>query len=112
MREDSVNKEDSSPMTEATNRRDDAVSRTAVDELAREYEADGLPFTRVTVVRREAPVSADVGDSPIATTLSGLPGALSYDVTRLAAAADDGGAVASDARRADVDAADEVLVGE
>jgi xanthine dehydrogenase accessory factor len=45
-----------------------AVSPSRVDDLAREYEAAGEPFARVTVVRREPPVSANVGDRAIVTS--------------------------------------------
>ena len=74
MKDDSVEQEDSSTMTEPAERRDDAASPTTVDELAREYEAEGRPFARVTVVRREAPVSANVGDRAIITTDGDLVG--------------------------------------
>jgi xanthine dehydrogenase accessory factor len=47
--------------------RGDAASPARVDELAREYEAAGEPFARVTVVRREPPVSANVGDRALVT---------------------------------------------
>jgi xanthine dehydrogenase accessory factor len=47
--------------------RDAAASPETVDRVAREYTEAGRPFARVTVVRREAPVSAHVGDRAIVT---------------------------------------------
>jgi xanthine dehydrogenase accessory factor len=47
--------------------RADAPSARQVRERARELERDGRPYARVTVVRREAPVSAHVGDSAVVT---------------------------------------------
>jgi len=49
------------------NERADAPSARQVRERARELERDGRPYARVTVVRREAPVSAHVGDSALVT---------------------------------------------
>jgi xanthine dehydrogenase accessory factor len=47
--------------------RDAAASPETVDRVAREFTKAGRPFARVTVVRREAPVSAHVGDRAIIT---------------------------------------------
>ncbi|AUV82423.1 xanthine dehydrogenase [Salinigranum rubrum] len=47
--------------------RDAAASPETVDRVAREFTKEGRPFARVTVVRREAPVSAHVGDRAIIT---------------------------------------------
>jgi len=47
--------------------RTDVPSATQVRDRARELERDGRPYARVTVVRREAPVSAHVGDSALVT---------------------------------------------
>lgn len=47
--------------------RADAASPASVDRLARQYAEQGRPFARVTVVRREPPVSANVGDRAIVT---------------------------------------------
>lgn len=47
--------------------RDAAASPETVDRVAREFTEAGRPFVRVTVVRREAPVSAHVGDRAVIT---------------------------------------------
>lgn len=52
----------------------DAAPREAVDRLARRLEAEGKPYARVTVVRREPPVSATVGDRAIVTPDGELTG--------------------------------------
>lgn len=54
--------------------RADAAAPETVDRLAREYAAAGRPFARVTVVRREPPVSANVGDRAIVTPDGDLVG--------------------------------------
>ncbi|WP_318569053.1 XdhC family protein [Salinigranum marinum] len=54
--------------------RADAASRETVDRLARQYTEQGQPFARVTVVRREPPVSARVGDRAIVTPDGELTG--------------------------------------
>lgn len=54
--------------------RADAASRETVDRLARQYTEQGRPFARVTVVRREPPVSARVGDRAIVTSDGELTG--------------------------------------
>jgi xanthine dehydrogenase accessory factor len=54
--------------------RADAASRETVDRLARQYTEQGRPFARVTVVRREPPVSARVGDRAIVTPDGELTG--------------------------------------
>ncbi|WP_136601737.1 XdhC family protein [Salinigranum halophilum] len=47
--------------------RDAAASPETVDRVARQYTEQGRPFARVTVVRREPPVSAHVGDRAVIT---------------------------------------------
>jgi len=47
--------------------RAEAPSSEHVRERARELERAGQPYARVTVVRREPPVSANVGDSAVVT---------------------------------------------
>jgi xanthine dehydrogenase accessory factor len=54
--------------------RADAASQETVDRLARQYTEEGRPFARVTVVRREPPVSARVGDRAIVTLDGDLTG--------------------------------------
>ncbi|WP_380675678.1 XdhC family protein [Salinigranum sp. GCM10025319] len=54
--------------------RSDAASQETVDRLARQYTEEGRPFARVTVVRREPPVSARVGDRAIVTLDGDLTG--------------------------------------
>ena len=54
--------------------RADAASQETVDRLARQYAEEGRPFARVTVVRREPPVSARVGDRAIVTLDGDLTG--------------------------------------
>lgn len=46
---------------------EDPTDGEDVDALAAEFEREGRPFARVTVVRREPPVSANVGDSALVT---------------------------------------------
>lgn len=57
-----------------TDSRGDAAIPEEVDRLAREFEAEGRPFARVTVVRREAPVSSNVGDRALVTPDGDLVG--------------------------------------
>ncbi|WP_435348486.1 XdhC family protein [Haloarchaeobius sp. HRN-SO-5] len=52
---------------EGADDRADAASREQVDRLESDLRSDGRPFARVTVVRREAPVSATVGDRAVVT---------------------------------------------
>lgn len=47
--------------------RADAASPSKVEELAREFDGRGRPYAKVTVVRREPPVSANVGDRALVT---------------------------------------------
>jgi len=54
--------------------RAEAPSSEHVRERARELERAGQPYARVTVVRREPPVSANVGDSAIVTSDGELVG--------------------------------------
>jgi xanthine dehydrogenase accessory factor len=54
--------------------RADAASPATIDRLARQYVAENRPFARVTVVRREPPVSARVGDRAIVTADGDLTG--------------------------------------
>lgn len=75
----------------------DAVGQDRVAALAREYERAGRPFARVTVVRREPPVSANVGDRALVTPDGDLTGwiggaacAQSIAVEEATAALDDG----------------------
>lgn len=51
-----------------------AGARDRVEEVAAEFEAAGRPYARATVVRREAPVSANVGDSALVTADGDLVG--------------------------------------
>lgn len=51
----------------APERPDDAPARDALEAEARELAARGEPFVRATVVRREPPVSANVGDRGLVT---------------------------------------------
>lgn len=48
-------------------RRADAASPEKVEALARQFDERGHPYAKVTVVRREAPVSANVGDRALVT---------------------------------------------
>jgi xanthine dehydrogenase accessory factor len=62
--------DDTDPDTEPTTdspTRDAAASPETVDRVARQYSESGRPFARVTVVRREPPVSAHVGDRALVT---------------------------------------------
>jgi xanthine dehydrogenase accessory factor len=66
-------------MTDDTPRDEPKAEETAaspedVQRLAREFEAAGRPYARVTVVRREPPVSATVGDSALVTPDGDLVG--------------------------------------
>lgn len=67
-------------MTDQTNTdetvtgRDDAATSDEVDRLAEELREAGRPFARVTVVRREPPVSANVGDRALVTAEGDLHG--------------------------------------
>jgi xanthine dehydrogenase accessory factor len=54
--------------------RADAAAPEQVERLAAEYLRTGRPFARVTVVRREPPVSAVVGDRAIVTDDGDLVG--------------------------------------
>jgi xanthine dehydrogenase accessory factor len=54
--------------------RADAASPATIDRLARQYVAENRPFARVTVVRREPPVSARVGDRAVVTADGDLTG--------------------------------------
>ncbi|WP_192918594.1 XdhC family protein [Salinigranum salinum] len=54
--------------------RADAASSATIDRLARQYVAENRPFARVTVVRREPPVSARVGDRAVVTADGDLTG--------------------------------------
>lgn len=83
--------------TEDGESRADAVGQDRVAALAREYERAGRPFARVTVVRREPPVSANVGDRALVTPDGDLTGwiggaacAQSIAVREATAALDDG----------------------
>jgi xanthine dehydrogenase accessory factor len=51
-----------------------AATPDRVDRLAAEYRAAGRPFALVTVVRREAPVSAHVGDRAVVTPDGSITG--------------------------------------
>lgn len=53
---------------EGSHSRDAAASPETVDRVAREFAEAGRPFARVTVVRREPPVSAHVGDRALITS--------------------------------------------
>lgn len=53
---------------------DDPASPAAVDRLARELRERGERFVRATVVRREPPVSANVGDRAVVTADGDLRG--------------------------------------
>lgn len=55
-------------------RRPDAASPGDVARLEQTYLAEGRPFARVTVVRREPPVSAHVGDRALVTLDGELTG--------------------------------------
>lgn len=46
----------------------DAASPEKVERIAHEFREAGQPYARVTVVRREPPVSANVGDRALVTT--------------------------------------------
>jgi len=77
--------------------RADAASRAAVDRLAESLRERGRPFALVTVVRREPPVSANVGDRAVVTPDGELTGwvggaacAHSIAVKEALAAIDDG----------------------
>jgi xanthine dehydrogenase accessory factor len=59
---------------EAPESRDAAASPERVDRLAARYAEQGRPFARVTVVRREPPVSAHVGDRAVVTADGDLTG--------------------------------------
>ncbi len=48
-------------------RRADAASPEKVEALASQYDERGRPYAKVTVVRREGPVSANVGDRALVT---------------------------------------------
>lgn len=52
---------------DAAQSRADAASPETVARLAREFQEEGRPFARATVVRREPPVSANVGDRALVT---------------------------------------------
>lgn len=52
----------------------DTASPESVAQAAAEFEAQGKPYARATVVRREAPVSANVGDRALVTAEGGLVG--------------------------------------
>jgi xanthine dehydrogenase accessory factor len=68
---------DHTPGTEDTGSDDaetNAVSTERVDRLAAEHRAAGRPFASVTVVRREPPVSAEVGDRALVTPDGDLTG--------------------------------------
>jgi xanthine dehydrogenase accessory factor len=72
--------------------RADAASPAQVDELERDLREAGDPFARVTVVRREPPVSTNVGDRAIVTADGDLVGwiggaACAQSVTKKEAAA-------------------------
>jgi len=54
--------------------REGAASAAAVERRAAELAAAGRPFARVTVVRREPPVSANVGDRAVVTPDGALTG--------------------------------------
>ena len=58
----------------AVTSRADAPSAEQVRERAHELERAGQPFARATVVRREPPVSANVGDSAVVTPDGDLVG--------------------------------------
>ena len=63
---------DGPPDDELTER--DATSPEKVDRLAREWREAGRSFAMVTVVRREPPVSANVGDRALVTPDGNLVG--------------------------------------
>jgi xanthine dehydrogenase accessory factor len=52
----------------------DAASPEKVERVAHEFREAGRPFARVTVVRRESPVSANVGDRALVTPEGDLIG--------------------------------------
>ena len=62
------------PPTHEAARDGDATSPEKVDRVAREFREAGRPFALVTVVRREPPVSATVGDRALVTADGDLVG--------------------------------------
>ncbi len=60
---------DAGPMTDNTGHGEhsNAASPAKVEDVAAEFDAQGQPYARVTVVRREPPVSANVGDRALVT---------------------------------------------
>lgn len=58
---------DDTSTDEGDSDRADAASPEKVEQVAAEFDAEGRPYARVTVVRREAPVSANVGDRALVT---------------------------------------------
>jgi xanthine dehydrogenase accessory factor len=58
---------DATPSDAGDPGRADAASPEKVEQVATEFDARGQPYARVTVVRREAPVSANVGDRALVT---------------------------------------------
>lgn len=62
------------PSPPGPNHRDEAASPERVERLARRLDDAGDPYVRVTVVRREPPVSARVGDRAILTPAGDLVG--------------------------------------
>jgi xanthine dehydrogenase accessory factor len=65
---------DDIPPTDETTAEAEAASPADVERLARRFDAEGRPYARVTVVRREPPVSATVGDRAIVTADGELRG--------------------------------------
>ncbi|MXR52825.1 YHS domain-containing protein [Halovenus sp. WSH3] len=66
--------DDTDPRVDGPDSRADAAAPERVADLEREYEQAGQPFARLTVVRREPPVSANVGDRAIVTPDGDLVG--------------------------------------
>ncbi|MFB6187868.1 MAG: XdhC family protein [Halobacteriaceae archaeon] len=68
--------DDSTDTTESAgaDSRGDAASNEEIDQLISEYKQQGRRCAKITVVRREPPVSANVGDQAVVTENKELTG--------------------------------------